>query len=534
MNAPRSLRFGLSALLVGLLATTAACTADSGAGGDSVQGDEDDLTSVTARSRSFQFTGTVYVEPAASDSTILQAVRTQAQTAFGPLRTAEAAVNSRELKEVDASTFAKRPVTVVDPNVPGDAGKAMLQVKYTYKDNAVVGVQYARRSSMALAVMSPSYRSQTERILRECTPNDEHSRDFSSQIWYVFEPSLEQCKTAIKAEQDKVEADRARLTDPREQVAKSEVERLYLPITARLGADKTNRGASYPDYHRLYKGGVKQDKLVVSLVYGLIDHDHAGGPQADYNFGELMTTLSEVMAAGGDYKVVAGPDAVDLAHFTLASGKKIDDPSFKDLVGLEAGRTSLSLSYAEKTELTKLFAERIYRKWIAIEKAVKVQIGDEAPRDFAIQYLVYYGAESDSKPHKYATKNSDVFLYNGHSSIGYGPLDPSRFTSADFPSSYQILWIDGCVSYNYYHKDYIPLKEGGTKNLDLITNGVEAPSWRSGHAMGQWLIKLLDGNGSSYRDLLVAAEDTEALRVVDGELDNEFTPARFPMTVTPR
>ena len=534
MTAPRLLRSGLSALLVGLLATTAACTAEQADATNANEGSEDDLTSVTARSRSFEFVGTVYVDAAASDATILQAVRAQAQTAFGPLRTAEAAVNSRELKEVDARSFTKRPVTVVDPSVPGDAGKAMLEVKYKYTDNAVVGLQYANRTSMALAVMSPSYRSQTERILRECTPNDTHSREFSSQIWYVFEPSLAQCQSAIQAEQEKVDADRARIGDRRAQVAKSEVERLYLPITAKLGADKTNRGASYPDYHRLYKGGVKQDKLVVSLVYGLIDHDHAGGPQADYNFGELMTTLAEVMDAGGDYKLVAGPDAVDLAHFTLASGKKVDNASIKDLVGLKAGRSSLALSSAEKTELTKLFAERINRKWIAIEKAVKVQIGTEAPRDFAIQYLVYFGAESDSAPHKYATKNSDVFLYNGHSSIGYGPLDPSRFTASDFPSTYQILWIDGCVSYNYYHKDYIPLKAGGTKNLDLITNGVEAPSWKSGHAMGQWLVKLLDGKGSSYKDLLVAAQDTEALRVVDGELDNEFTPARFPISVTPR
>jgi hypothetical protein len=533
MNASRFLRTGLSALLVGLLATTAACTADSGAG-EETEGTEDDLTSVTARSRSFEFVGTVYVDATASDATILQAVRAQSQTAFGPLRTAEAAVNSRELKEVDARSFAKRPVTVIDTNVANDPGKRMLEVKYTYKDNAVVGLQYTNRSSMPLAVMSPSYRQQTERILTECTPNDEHSREFSSQIWYVFEPTLQQCQTAIKAEQDKVAADRAKLRDPRAQVAKSDVERLYLPITAKLGADKTNRGASYPDYHRLYKGGVKQDKLVVSLVYGFIDHDHSAGPAADYNFGELMTTLSEVMDSGGDYKVVAGPDAVDLAHFTLASGKKVDNASFKDLVGLKTGRSTLALSSSEKSELTKLFAERITRKWVAIEKAVKVKVGNEAPRDFAIQYLVYYGAESDSTPHKYATKNSDVFLYNGHSSIGYGPLDPSRFTAADFASSYQILWVDGCVSYNYYHKDYIPLKAGGTKNLDLITNGVEAPSWRSGHAMGQWLIKLLDGKGSSYKDLLIAAQDTEALRVVDGELDNEFTPARYPIAVTPR
>ena len=83
-------------------------------------------------------------------------------------------------------------------------------------------------------------------------------------------------------------------------------------------------------------------------------------------------------------------------------------------------------------------------------------------------------------------------IYNGHSSIGYGPLDPSRCTAADFPASYQILWVDGCVSCNYYEKDSIPLKDGATKNLD------------------------------------------SSLRIVDGEIDNELTPARYPITVTSR
>lgn len=148
--------------------------------------------------------------------------------------------------------------------------------------------------------------------------------------------------------------------------------------------------------------------------------------------------------------------------------------------------------------------------------------------------MVYFGASSDSRPHKYATKNSDVFIYNGHSSIGYGPLDPRNFTAADFPASYQLMWMDGCVSYNYYHKDYIPLKEGGTKNLDLVTNGLEAPAFRGGLANGQFLVKLLDGRSSSYRDLLLAAEATEALRVVDGELDNEYRPDRLDIRITPR
>ena len=379
--------------------------------------------------------------------------------------------------------------------------------------------------------MNPSYRSQTERILRECTTNDSHAREFASSAWYIFEPGLYTCQEAMRLEQDKVDAERALLRAPRTQVSKTEVERLYIPITAKLGADRTNRGASYPEYHRLFKGGVQQNKLVFGLVFGMIDHDTTAGPSADFNWGELMTALDLVMTAHGEFKPVAGPDTIDLARFQLAGGRVIANPSFKDLVKLKTGGSSLRLSSAESTELQKLFAARIYKKWLVVEKTTKVQIGNEAPRDFGIQMQMYFGAESDSKPHKYATKNTDVFIYNGHSSIGYGPLDPSRFTAADFPASYQLMWMDGCVSYNYYHKDYLPLKTGGTKNLDLVTNGLEAPAWRGGTANGNFMVSLL--NRGSYKDLLLAAQDTEALRVADGELDNEFTPARFPIVVAP-
>jgi hypothetical protein len=528
MNAPRRL---LASSLLALLACTAACAAESGA--DTAEGDESDLTSVTARSRDLQFVGKVFVEANAPDSTILSAVRAQSQTAFGPLRGAEIAVNSRELKEVDPSTFKRRAVKVVDPSVASDPGKEMLEVTYTYKDRAVVAVSYARKTTVPLAVMGPGYRAQSDRVLTECTANDQHARDFASSLWYVFDPAVGSCREAIKAEQQKIDADRAKVRAP-DLVAKSEAERLYLPITVKLGPDKTNRGASYPEYHRLYAGGVQKDKLIVSLVYGLIDHDHSGGPAADFNFGELMTTLEKVMDTQDGWRVGASVDGVDLSSFTLASGKKVSNPSIKDLVKVHSRSDSLGLSYADGQDLDKQLAERIYRKWFTVERPVTVKIGTEAPRDVMVQFLVYYGADSASTPHKYAIKNSDVFLYNGHSYIGYGPLDPSNFTAADFPKSYQLLWVDGCVSYNYYEKDYYPLKDGGSKNLEIITNGLEAPSWRSGHAMGQFLAKFLDGKNASYRDLLLAAEATEAMRVVEGEIDNEFTPARFPISITPR
>ena len=252
-----------------------------------------------------------------------------------------------------------------------------------------------------------------------------------------------------------------------------------------------------------------------------------------------MATLGEVQDAGGELKQVplatdAGTEAVDLTNFTLKSGKKIASPSFKDLVALHNGNSALNLSSDDSADLEAQFGDRIFRKWFAVERTVSVKSGDSAAHDVGVQFLVYFGAESDGAPHHYATKNSDVFLYNGHSYIGYGPLDPSNFTAADFPKSYQILWIDGCVSYNYYNHDYVPLKDGGTKNLDLITNGIEAPAWHSGHAMAAWLNALFNGKNATYKDLLLAASDTEALRVVDGELDNVFTPAKFPMTITPR
>ena len=531
MNALRSFRLGLGALLVGLVAVTAGCSAASDE--ESVSGDSD-LTSLTARSRTLEFVGTVYVDKNANADAIMSAVRAQAQTAFGPLRTSNIAVNSRELKDIDASTFQKRTVRVIDTSKTNDRGTDMTEVHYTYKDDAVVGLEYSTRTAAPLAVMNPSYRTQTDRVLAECTANDDEAHEFLGQIWYVFEPRIASCQAAIKKEQVAIDADRQKLADPLNQIAKSETTRLYLPIEAKLGADKTNQGKSYPEYQRLYAGGVRPDKLVISLVYGLIDHDHSNGTANDFNWGELMTNLSQVVDAQDGFRVVPGPDDVDLSSFTLASGKKVDRPSIKDLVHVHDGSDSLGLSSADQQDLDKQLADRMYRKWVAIERPIKVKIGDQAERDFGVQLLVYFGAESDSTPHKFAIKNSDVFLYNGHSYIGYGPLDPSNFNSSDFPSSYQILWIDGCVSYNYYEKDYIPLKQGGTKNLELVTNGIEAPSWRSGYAMGQFVKTLLDGQNASYSDLLAAAKDTDPLRVVDGEIDNEFSPDRFPIAITGR
>jgi hypothetical protein len=186
----------------------------------------------------------------------------------------------------------------------------------------------------------------------------------------------------------------------------------------------------------------------------------------------------------------------------------------------------------------KAIADTVAMKWVTFEAPMQLTMNGQT-NPFTIKLQSYFGASTSSVPHKRGIKTSDVFVYNGHSYIGYGPLDPSRFVPTDFPASYQVMMINGCVSYNYYEQDYFPLKAGGTKNLDLVTNGLESWVNESGPAMGRFVGAFIDGRMNSYTDILKAAQFTyfgydwgmDALRVVDGELDNTYDPAKTPITL---
>jgi hypothetical protein len=523
-------RLLLSVTASSLLAVCAAACSNDGA----VTSD-DDLTSVTARERALEFQGIVYVKPGAADSTIAKAVQEQTRTAFGSLRTQQVAVNTRELKAVDPATFKRREVTVIDTAHPNAAPEKMLEVRYTYRDRAIVPVAMARRSSLPAAVMHPDYAQQTARVLRECTSNDKEAREFSDMLWYSFDVTVKTCQKAIKEEQDAIDAARQALDDPRHQVTRLEVERLYIPVTVSFGPDKTQRGSTFPDYHRLFSGGVKKDKLVVGLLLGYIDHEKPKFPNKDFGYSEWMKTLDEIFAVRKFSLVDTRPD-VGLKEFKLASGKIVRDVTMQDFIRMELDDKGYpeGLNQAEHVELKRMFADRVEKHWLTFEAPVKVKIGGGAERDFGIQLLTYFGSEDGVEPFKFVYKNADVVVYNGHSYVGEGPMDPGNFKPEDFPPSYQIFFFDSCVSFNYYEKDYFSLKSGGTKNLDLITNGMEAPADESGPAQGRFIASLISGREPSYRALLEQMPETDSMRVVDGEVDNEYSPDKAATKVDVR
>ncbi|MEO6420969.1 MAG: hypothetical protein ABIP39_16275 [Polyangiaceae bacterium] len=522
-----------------LAASTAACSASTDSNDDT---SEDALTSLTALARNLKFKAIVYVDSGASDSEILRAVRAQNQSAFGALRTAKIGVNSRELKDVDTSTFVKTNVKVYDVKANDTTGRDMVKVSYTYTDHAVVPSNMSRRSALPIGLLSGDYGSQTSHILPECTDNDKEAKEFVGSIWYVFNPSLSSCKTAMTAEQKNIDADHAKLLD-KKGVPLSEVNRLYAPLTVSLTRALLNGKASYPEYDKLYAGGVVPGKLVVGMVSGLMA-DWAAGEHHDTiddeGYAMWFGGLRNVFTARPGMKLVKTVPSVDFTSIKVGTKTYAIPGGFDDVMkweldstGFPAGTTS-----AQQHALRVAAGDMIVKHWLTFEAPVKVSIGSGAQKDVTIQLNSYFGAETDSTPHKQAIKNSDVFIYNGHSYIGYGPLDPSHFSASDFPASYQIMVVNGCVSYNYYEKDYFPLKPGGTKNLELITNGLESWVNESGPAMGRLVGAIINGKQSSYTDILKAAQFTEfgydwgmdALRVVDGELDNKYSPTTTPIT----
>jgi hypothetical protein len=522
-----------------LLTTTAitACTAETD--DDAVQGDEEDLTSLTARARKLEFAGYVYVGANTDDYTIKAAVKRQTQSAFGALREANIGVNSRELKDVDPSTFLKTPVTVVDPANPSAPARTMTKVSYTFTDDALVPIPMAKRSAISLGLLGKDYQSKSDRVLEECTTGDAHAREFQSSIWYVFDPSLSQCKSAMAAEQQQIDADRRGLTG--DEVPASEVNRLYIPMTAKLKSVRQSSAVKYPEYDRLFSGGVEPGKLVIGMVNGMMA-DWAAGERhevyEDSGYGMWYGGLREVFKARPGFKLTSVEGVQKPLEYKLAT-KTVTFQSFDQMIAFELDRTNPpSITYTDRNELRKLIATTLVKRWVTFEVPVTVKMGGQT-RPLTIKLQSYFGAETDATPHKRAIKTSDIFVYNGHSYIGYGPLDPSRFSSQDFPSSYQVLNINGCVSYNYYEKDYIPLKAGGTKNLDLVTNGLESWVNESGPAMGRYVGAFIDGKMNSYPAILKASQFTyfgydwgmDALRVVDGELDNKYSPTKTPITI---
>jgi hypothetical protein len=505
----------------------------------------DDLTSITARERVLTFEGYVYAHPDASREELVELVHMQTRSAFGALTTQNISTATRELKNIDPNSLVVEPVVVVDDN--GEAAFESVRVHYVYTDRAVVPKSMAHRSALSLGLLHGDYPAQAERILSECSLNTPNEREMVDDVWYVYNPSLDRCREAMNDEQRAIDREREqRVSDDETQVVESELDRLYIPMTARLEAVPSPSRKIYPEYDRLWTDSVTQGQLTITLLNGMIDHAKPGEthhPIDDAGYIETLDMMDVILQARPNMNVASTEPTTDLGRFQV-NGTTYSGLTFRDFIDMERYDWGYpaGMKAADKKKLRELIADRLTHRWIIFEEPVAVSIGGAPAEARTIQLQLYFGVEEEHEVYKRAVSQSDVFLYNGHSYIGEGPLDPENFTKADFPNSYQIFFIDSCLSFNYYNQDYFAFKDAGTLDLDVISNGLESFSDGAGAGQGRFVRELLSGTQPTYLDLLEAAETSgtdyawgkDALRVVDGELDNVYKKSATAIAVTSR
>lgn len=156
-----------------------------------------------------------------------------------------------------------------------------------------------------------------------------------------------------------------------------------------------------------------------------------------------------------------------------------------------------------------------------------------------VRYRIFFGASTIyegtafQKFLAYSLKSASIMLYAGHSGLGeYLNLDlmqnNAQLKMTAEQSRYQIYYFNSCSSYPYYNSQYFSLKRTaadpkGTKNLDIITNGLStlflsiAPS--SLTLMQAVEIYSTQGKKVSYQDMMNSA-DSNNLIGVNGDEDN--------------
>ena len=133
----------------------------------------------------------------------------------------------------------------------------------------------AKRSAITLAVMNPAYTSQKKRILTECTENDAEAQDFQDSIWYVFDASLPSCNDAIAEEQEAIDLENQKLSDPKKQVSAAEAARcLVAEQWATAGTIRAVELAVRSAQRAKRSGKPSREGLVFANLGGGFHHAH--------------------------------------------------------------------------------------------------------------------------------------------------------------------------------------------------------------------------------------------------------------------
>lgn len=503
--------------------------------------DDDQLTGTTSAERPIHFEGIVYLRDGASDDDIRGAIAREVKTAIGALRQPMVSINDRAARS-NLSNWTKQTMTVVDPANPASTWN-VTKVTYKYDDRAVVTNTLSTRSAVDFTVLADDYSAHLGDLNAACV---DESTDADS-LWYHFRPQNSACQSKIQAELGAIAAEQKALAGKGANViGPREASRWFLPLTAKLDAKKLPATAFSPEYDRLFGVGTDKSQLVVYAFFG-VDSDETNPDDA--LAVEAARFVRSLLRSNPNFRVVKTEPFAMLLDF-WADGHKVDGVSYDQAMSWIVDKTGFpaGVSADGQNDLRKQALSKLAERWIYWDLPVSVKDAAGNAKTVTVEVRSFFGYEDgtpDARQHaqwRYleAFWYGDVFLYNGHSHFGHGPLEPTLYGPQNFNDRYQIVLVNSCISFNYYHQDFLEMKPGGSKNLDMVVNGLPSYVWGGGEVAARFVTGLVSGKQPTYVDLLGSLRlDTpwgergyDPMRVVDGELDNQFSQSKTPLTVT--
>ena len=504
-----------------------------------------DLTSVGGTTKQIDWDSFVYVAGDADVATIQGAIAKQVKSSLGSLREVGVGISDRAaLHNLDPAGWTREMVAVIDRS--GHATGSVQRVRYHYSGTALVHKDQDPGAALSFTLLFGDYVAGSSALQPACV---DEATDGDS-IWYHFSPGQSACRSLIDAETATINADLSQLpasTTP--QISASDANRRFVGLRAKLTTIAA-APTKYPEYDRLWGFGSDRQKLIVYAFVGVESNERDSHDLGAIEYQRLLRTLRTRFPAL--QVTYTNPQALLLDFYV--DGAKIDGVTWDDVAHWMIEGTSWPAavgSDVQKQEaLRQQVIDRFSERTIYWDMPVTVTMGgpgQPSTRQMTVEIRSFWGVEDDGTAEtrqravwRYleAFWYGDVFAYAGHSHFGHGPLEPTNYGAANFPDRYQVMLVNSCLSYNYYDLDFITMHPEGSRNLEVVMNGLPAYWNGMGESTAKYLIALLDGTGKSWSQLLDAMRidepwqpSYEPMRGVNGELDNVYDPTRTPLSV---
>ncbi len=503
----------------------------------------DDLTSVGGSAKQIDWDSFVYVAGDADVGTIQSVIARQVKSSLGALREVGVGISDRgALHNLDPAGWSRDTVSVVDTT--GHTSGTLQRVRYHYSDTALVSKTQDPGASFSFVMLFGDYVAGAAALQPACV---DEATDADS-IWYHFAPGQSACAQLVTTEQTTINNDLSKLPPSSSpEIPTSDAQRRFVTVRAKLSPIAA-APVKYPEYDRLWGFGSDRQKLVLYAFVGVEANERDSHDLGAIEFQRLQRTLrARFPKLAVSY---TQPQAMLLDFYV--DGQKLPNIGWDDVERWmidDTGYPAAVGSDAQKIEaLRQQVIDHFSERWIYWTLPATVTMGGQT-RQMTVELRTFWGVEDDGTPdtkqravwrYLEAFWYGDVFAYAGHSHFGHGPLEPTNYNGSNFPDRYQVMLVNSCLSYNYYDLDFIAMHPEGSRDLEVVMNGLPAYWNGMGESTAKYLIALLDGSNQSWSQLLDSMRinepwgenNYEPMRGVNGELDNVFDPSKTPLTVT--